>query len=164
MRIDKKPMLEELKKLLSAKCYNYFTLNINVINEHIDHYHHVNNLIYLKWFLDGAQAHSEALGFGANEYKKIGAAFFVRKHEITYHQPAYLGDELILATWCGKIKAGSATRYYELYRYGNKKIMQNLEKLTSGSTLWAYVNLETKTPQMIPQEIKSAFSNQSIEL
>jgi len=156
--------MDQIKEILSAKCYKYYLKEIQVGTEHIDHYQHVNNLVYMQWFLAGAEEHSTSLGYGAEKYKKIGAAFFVRKHEITYHQPAYHGDRLVLATWCGRIRAGSATRFYELYRLENQNgtSFSPPVKLTSGSTLWAFVNLETKEPQMIPEELKNVFSDQSI--
>lgn len=148
--------MDNIKKIINAKCRNYYLKKITVTQDHIDHYNHVNNLVYLQWFLDVAQEHSESLGFGQEEYKKRGAAFFVRKHEITYSQAAYLGDQLVCATWCGQIKAGSAYRFYELYN------IETLKKITSGSTQWAFVNLESKEPIMIPQDIKDVFSDQTI--
>lgn len=76
-----------------------YTVTIAVGNNDIDDLGHVNNAAYVRWLERCAWRHSESLGLGVAEYKELDRAMVVLRHEIDYLAAAYLGDEVVVATW-----------------------------------------------------------------
>jgi acyl-CoA thioester hydrolase len=70
------------------------TLRFRVRTYEVDENGHVNNAVYLQWAENLTAEHVEAHGFGRQWSLDHGGAWLVRRHEITYHQPALRGDEV----------------------------------------------------------------------
>ena len=66
---------------------------------HIDGLNHTNNAVYVQWCERIAWAHSEALGLGLDDYRRLDRAMTIRRGEYDYLLPTVPGDELVLATW-----------------------------------------------------------------
>ncbi|HTL11973.1 MAG TPA: thioesterase family protein [Bdellovibrionota bacterium] len=128
-----------------------FEKPITVSKEHIDELGHVNNLVYLGWFVGAAIEHSTARGWPPEAYLKLGAGWVVRKHEIEYFAPAFPKDELLVRTWVESISGGSSVRRYELLRKSDQK------KLAGASTVWVWIDFKTGRPGRIPPEVLSGF-------
>jgi acyl-CoA thioester hydrolase len=65
----------------------------------IDELGHTNNAVYVRWLEQCAWQHSTALGLDLASYRRLDRAMVVLRHEIDYLAAAYLGDELLVATW-----------------------------------------------------------------
>lgn len=65
----------------------------------IDGLEHTNNAVYLQWCERVAWAHSEALGLGLADYRRLDRAMAIRRGEYDHLLPTLLGDELLLGTW-----------------------------------------------------------------
>jgi acyl-CoA thioester hydrolase len=128
-----------------------FSFPITVTSEHIDSLKHVNNEIYIKWLLQAADAHSSSLGFTVQKFLEDNACFVVRRHEVDYLAPAYLGEELIVDTWITYIKQKKSTRVYNIKRKSDERI------LIRAQTLWVYIDLATGKPIEIPEKIIGPF-------
>jgi acyl-CoA thioester hydrolase len=128
-----------------------FEKPITVTADHTDELGHVNNLVYLEWFLEASTAHSTARGWPPEAYLKKAAAWVVRKHEIEYFAPSFPGDELVLKTWVATMNAGSSLRRYELIRRKDSK------KIATGSTLFVWMDLASGRPLRVPADIASSF-------
>ncbi|MDO9520281.1 MAG: thioesterase family protein [Pseudohongiella sp.] len=76
-----------------------FTLALSVDHTDIDELGHVNNAAYVRWLERCAWRHSESLGLGVTEYRELDKAMVVLRHEIDYLAAAYLGDDVVVATW-----------------------------------------------------------------
>jgi acyl-CoA thioester hydrolase len=76
-----------------------FTLPLVVIDSEIDEYRHVNNAAYVRWLDRCAWAHSAALGISLDECLRIDRGMAVRRSELDYLAPAFIDDEVIVATW-----------------------------------------------------------------
>ncbi len=128
-----------------------FSYPITVNEKHIDSLKHVNNEVYLRWLLEAAGAHSTSLGFGMDKFLSDGACFVVRRHEIDYLAPAFLGEELVVETWIHEIKTAKSTRAYRIRRLSDDKI------LLTAQTLWVYISLATGKPIEIPQYMAETY-------
>ncbi len=95
-----------------------FTFPITATDADIDELGHVSNLVYLRWVLDVAMAHTIALGWGHPEYRALGAVFVVRRHEIDYLAQVTAGQQIVGTTWIPSWKAASCIRATELARDG----------------------------------------------
>lgn len=126
--------------------------HITVQKEHIDMFNHVNNEVYLKWLIESADAHSTALGYPLERYINEGAFFIIRRHEIDYLAPAFLGEKLIVETWVESMEPKKCVRAYKIIREKDSRT------IVLGKTLWVYVNLKTGRPIAIPENIHKLFS------
>jgi acyl-CoA thioester hydrolase len=126
-----------------------FTMTITAIDADIDELRHVSNLVYLRWVLDVATAHSAALGWGHPEYRALGGVFVVRRHEIDYLAQVTAGQEVIAATWVESWKAASCVRRTEISR-GEHVVAR-------AATTWAFVSLASGRPQRIPEQLVALF-------
>jgi acyl-CoA thioester hydrolase len=114
----------------------------------IDENGHVSNLVYLRWVLDAAVAHSEAVGWDHRRYIAAGAAFFVRRHEIDYFAAAMEGDRVQVITVVSTWSAATSERVTRIVRGG--------KELARCVTRWAFVGLNGR-PRRIPADIVEAF-------
>lgn len=76
-----------------------FTCTVAPRPEDIDGLDHTNNAVYLQWCERTAWAHSEALGLGLADYRRLDRAMAIQRSEMDYLLPTRLGDELLLGTW-----------------------------------------------------------------
>ncbi|HUS32149.1 MAG TPA: acyl-CoA thioesterase [Kofleriaceae bacterium] len=116
----------------------------------IDENGHVSNLVYLRWVLETATAHSIALGWTHARYLESGNVWVVRRHELDYLLPVTAGQQLVGETWVDPWKAASCVRRTELIREGTV--------VARGATTWAFMSIASGRPQRIPDEMKALFS------
>jgi acyl-CoA thioester hydrolase len=126
-----------------------FLLRVRAEPADIDGLGHVSNLVYLRWVLEAALAHSTAKGLDEAAYKARGQGWVVRRHEIDYVRTAFAGDELVVDTRVATVTAASSTRRTRIVRGG--------ELLARAATNWAYVDFKSGRPIRIPEEVKSLF-------
>jgi acyl-CoA thioester hydrolase len=127
-----------------------FAMPIAAQQTDIDELGHVSNLVYLRWVLDIAMAHSRALGWDHPEYRTLGAVFVVRRHEIDYVAQVRAGEELVGETWVSDWKLASCTRKTEIRR-GEQVVAR-------ASTTWAMVSFASGRPTKIPDDIRALFA------
>jgi acyl-CoA thioester hydrolase len=65
----------------------------------IDGLNHTNNAVYVQWCEKIAWAHSESLGLGLADYRRLDRAMAIRRGEYDYLLPTAIGEALTLATW-----------------------------------------------------------------
>jgi acyl-CoA thioester hydrolase len=126
-----------------------FSFPIIAKTDDIDELGHVSNLVYLRWVLEAATAHSVARGWGHAEYLTLGSAWVVRRHELDYLAQVMVGQSLVAETWVDSWKAASCVRKTELVRDG--KIVAR------AATTWAFMSLATGRPQRIADEVRASF-------
>ena len=76
-----------------------FVLTVNVGAADIDDFGHVNNVVYLGWIARAAWAHSKALGFDFEAYRKLDCGFVVTRHKIDYRAACPPETTVLVATW-----------------------------------------------------------------
>ena len=114
---------------------------------------HVNNLAYLNWMQCAAQAHSEAQGWPPEAYRRLGAGWVVRSHEIEYLLPAFAGDEIVVRTWVADLKKVTSLRRYLIVRASVEKEVV----LAVAATDWAFIHFASHQLKRIPAEVAAAF-------
>jgi len=115
----------------------------------IDGLGHVSNLVYLRWVLEAATAHSTARGWDLDAYKQLGSVWVVRRHELDYLGQVTLGQSLVAETWVDSWKQVSCVRKTELIRDG--------QVVARCATTWAFLSLASGRPQRIPEQLLAAF-------
>ncbi|HPO14881.1 MAG TPA: acyl-CoA thioesterase [Candidatus Hydrogenedentes bacterium] len=121
-----------------------------VSQEAIDELDHVNNLEYLRWMLNAAFAHSDAVGCTAAT-RGAGAAWVVRSHKIEYLRPAFAGETIAVLTWVSNFRKVRSLRKYRVFRVGDRVL------LARGETDWVYLDAQSMKLRAIPKEIADLF-------
>jgi acyl-CoA thioester hydrolase len=141
-----------------------FRFPITAQSADIDELGHVSNLVYVRWVLETAMAHSIARGWGHSEYLASGSVWVVRRHEIDYLLPVTVGQELVGETWVDSWKAASCVRRTELIRAPSHGSGGAASSGAAGvvvaraATTWAFMAIASGRPQRIPDEMKTLFS------
>ncbi|MDQ3370879.1 MAG: acyl-CoA thioesterase [Myxococcota bacterium] len=135
---------------MSSQPAGRFRLPITAASADIDELGHVSNLVYVRWVLDVAMAHSRSLGWDHPQYRAYGAVFVVRRHEIDYVAQVLEGEQLIAETWVDDWRPASCIRRTELRR-GDQVVAR-------GATTWALISLTSGRPQRITDELRALFT------
>jgi acyl-CoA thioester hydrolase len=130
-----------------------FALDLIVEADDVDALGHVSNIVYVRWLQDVATAHANAVAMTHAELLRIGAVFVVRKHEIEYLRPGFLGERITLRTHVSWWKGASCERVTSIERASDSAV------LARAKTLWAFVNAQTGKPTRLPPEIVTAFAS-----
>ncbi len=117
----------------------------------IDENGHVNNVEYVRWMQDVAVMHSEAQGFGLEQYRNLGTTWVVRSHNIEYLGAAFRGDGITVLTWVSTMGRSQSLRKYKFLREADGKVLARAE------TNWVYLNSATGRPRAIHDEVGKAF-------
>lgn len=112
---------------------------------------HVSNIEYLRWVDMAAQLHADSLGYTRAHLVDSGVMWFVARHEIDYMAEVWPGDRLVLATWVRNMKRVKSWRDYVIYRPSDEMIV------CRAATLWVLINLATRRPTRIPDEMIRRF-------
>jgi acyl-CoA thioester hydrolase len=128
-----------------------FRLKLVVGAEDIDVLDHVSNVAFVRWIQEVALAHSAAVGFDLEAYRRLGAIFVVVRHEVDYVRPALRGDVIEAQTWISSVMAAKCQRATDFVRTSDG------QPLARGLTTWAFVELESGRPRRIDDELRVAF-------
>jgi len=131
---------------------NMFQHIISVTSDDIDFLGHASNITYVRWVQDVAMAHSAAVGRDVDAYRRLGAFFIIRRHEIDYLRPALRGDALQVRTWVDSVMAAKCERRTEIVNSETSTVVAR------ATTLWGYVDAVTGRPTRIPDEVRVAFA------
>ncbi len=112
---------------------------------------HVNNAVFLNYAEQVAIEHADAAGFGPTWTASVGGAWVVRRHEITYHRPAYFGDELELTTRVLAMRGARGLRRTRIARLPEREPIADVE------TEWVWVRLPSGRPARPPAELLAFF-------
>jgi len=112
---------------------------------------HVNNVAYLHWFDRAAELHCDQLGYTRSAMLETNRMWFVSRHEIDFRAEAWSNDALYLATWIRSIERVTSRRDGMILRLDDDAV------IAICSTLWAFVDLDTRRPVRVPDAMRDAF-------
>lgn len=101
--------------------------------------------------VETAVHHSDALGWDFDAYRRLGAWWVVRRHEIDYRAPALLDDELLCHTWPSAFSKTTGERRNVLARRHDDEV------IARARTVWALIDMETGRPRRISPELFASF-------
>jgi acyl-CoA thioester hydrolase len=129
-----------------------FRLSLTAATDDIDELGHVSNLVYLRWVLDAALAHSAAAGWDHAAYRTLGGVFVVRRHEIEYLAAVFDGDAIDVTTWVAEWRGVSCERRTSIRR------ARDGHEVARAATRWAFIEIATGRPRKIPDVLRVAFA------
>ena len=122
---------------------NVFVSKRIVQPNEIDHFNHVNNVVYLDWVQQIAYEHWNELIEG----KEVPYVWYTIRHEIDYLKQAVLGDKITLKTWVGETFGVKSIRHVEIYK--SDKLLAKTQ------TTFCMLDAKTKRPTRITETIRN---------
>ena len=113
---------------------------------------HVNNVAWLRFVVELANAHSQAVGLDGAAYRGLNGIWVVRRHEIDYARSATPGEEIVEETWLESLKGARSVRGSRFVRG------EGGETLVEATTHWAFVDPKSQRPKRIHPEVLERFS------
>lgn len=123
---------------------------IQVKADHLDELLHVNNVQYLHWMMESAEAHWQLRATPAIREEFI---WVVRKHSIEYTGQAVEGDELLLKTWTGEASGACCWRHFTIEKANSRT------QLINAATQFVLVNRMNGKPHPVRSNIISIFQD-----
>ena len=130
---------------------NAFPYAVSVKADDVDVQGRVSNHDIVRILADAAQAHSTALGWDLAAYRRLGAWWVVRRHEVDYLQPAEAGDELVCYTWPSAFDKVRAERRHVIVRPADGAVVARARNV------WTLIDIQSARPRRFPSEIVEAF-------
>lgn len=121
-----------------------FELSLTISPADIDDLGHVNNVVYLRWVQDVANAHWKSTAAPADLER---LAWVVTRHEVDYKAASYLGDVIVGRTWIGTTTAVTCERFVEIRRAKDDKLM------VASRSVWVPVDRTTGRPKRIGDSV-----------
>ncbi|MEN8183222.1 MAG: thioesterase family protein [Myxococcota bacterium] len=122
-----------------------------VVERDLDDLDHVNNVVWLRFVMELAGAHSEAVGLDLETLRGLGGVWVVQRHELDYHRPAGLGEEILEETWIARMGGARSVRHARL-----SSLCEGTAFL-SVRTSWAFVDPVTGRPRRLPRTVLERF-------
>lgn len=135
-----------------------FVIDIEVTAEHIDGLGHANNAVYVTWLERCAWEHSQSLGLGLDDYRRLDRAMAVLRHEIDYLASAYSGDRLRMGTWIVESDQRlKMNRAFQLVREADGAT------LVRAMTTFVCIELSSGRPKRMPPEFIDGYGKALVQ-
>ena len=123
-------------------------IRVRVSDADTDRLGHVNNVVYLQWVQDAAEAHWRHV---ATPEEQEAILWVAVRHEIDYEAPGFSGDELVARTWVEKWTGATSERHTEIVRASDDR------PLVRARTVWCAVDAASQRPRRVEAELKRRF-------
>jgi acyl-CoA thioester hydrolase len=128
---------------------NTFEQSILVEESHLDELQHVNNVQYLKWVQDIAEAHWQHL---IRDNPTEFGLWVVRSHHIEYKRQVKLGDRLRVVTHVELTEGFLSERRVRFFLEDSNTLVAQC------STQWCYLDPLSQKLLRIPEEVHAIFA------
>ena len=125
-----------------------FSEVFEVVHDDLDDLNHVNNIRYVEWIQAISKKHWEKV---TTEDMRKEMIWVVRKHNISYHKSALLGDTIQINTYIDSNKGPISTRIVDI------KKKDTGELLVKGITEWCLLDANTFRPKRVPERVQALF-------
>ena len=116
----------------------------------VDLLEHVNNVVWVRFVVQLAEAHATALGLDFRTMQALGGIWIVRRHDVLYHANVPLGAEIQESTWVSTMRAALSRRHARFEDASGRLLVES-------ATDWAYVDAKTLRPRRVPPEVRDRF-------
>ncbi len=123
-----------------------FQHEIQVKASDIDELNHVNNIVYLEYIQDVAQAHWESI---MHHPDMEAIRWVARRHEIDYLKQAFLDEILTVKTWVEGFTGVTSIRHCEIYK--------NEILITKSKTIWVALDSISFKPRRLSTALVESF-------
>lgn len=125
-----------------------FEMRLQVTEHDLDAMQHVNNVRYLQWVQDVAEAHWQQVADTAWHQQY---AWVVINHFIEYKKPALLGDNILIKTHVHDNTGPKSQRLVRIFNADTEEL------LVQAGTWWCLLDANTMRPTRVTPELIKAF-------
>lgn len=125
-----------------------FEMTLTVGKDDLDVMNHVNNVRYLQWVQDVAEAHWRKVA--APEWL-VQYAWVVINHFIEYKKPALMGDKIVIRTHVAENSGPKSQRFVRIFHADTEEL------LCQAGTWWCLLDGSTLKPKKVNNELINAF-------
>ena len=111
---------------------------------------HVNNVVWVRFVVELAEAHATALGLGFHATRERGGIWIVRRHDVLYHSNVTLDAEIHETTWVSSLRGALSRRHARFEDAGGTLLVES-------ETEWAWVDAATLRPRRVPPAVRDRF-------
>jgi acyl-CoA thioester hydrolase len=111
---------------------------------------HVNNVVWVRYVVELAAAHADALGVGFETTRALGGLWIVRRHGVTYHGNVAGGSTIRESTWISSLRGALSLRHARFESEAGALLVE-------ADTEWAYVDARTLRPRRVPAHLRERF-------
>lgn len=119
-----------------------FEMTLHVASNEIDELGHVNNINYLRWVQNIADAHWKLI---SNSLLNDKIIWVVLRHEIDYFEAVLEDDTISLKTYIGESYGVKSERYVEMFKEGRL--------IAKSKTIWCLLDKQTQKPLRISKDV-----------
>jgi acyl-CoA thioester hydrolase len=120
--------------------------------EDLDELRHVNNVRYLQWVQDVAEAHWKSQAPTEIQQNFI---WVVLSHFIEYKSPVHLDDEVLVRTYVGEVSGPKYDRHVEIWKAKEEKLC------VKAHSVWCLLDTESHRPKKVTDDIRRIFEDLS---
>ena len=131
-----------------AENVKHFQLTIHPQPKDFDELGHVNNVVYLQWVQDVAEAHWKSIREDETLDNLIWVAL---RHEIDYKREIKPSEAVVAETFVASMEGVKSERITKIFNPETKQIK------AEARTFWCLLNAKTKKPMRIDQPLKELF-------
>jgi len=125
-----------------------FQLKIKAKATDFDAMGHINNVVYLQWVQDVAEAHWKHVS-GKNDHAiNLWVAL---RHEIDYKKEIRPDEKIVAETWVASMQGVKSERMTRIFN------PETDQTKAEARTFWCLIDAETKRPKRIPEEMKEKY-------
>jgi acyl-CoA thioester hydrolase len=127
-------------------------VTVDVSDDDIDAYGHVNNAVYLRWLDRAAWSHSAALGLSIADCTRLRRGMAALRIEIDYLRAALPRDSVEVATWIA-----DSDRRLRVTRRFQLRHAADGGTLARATTQYVCLNLDSGRAVRMPPEFSGAY-------
>ncbi|WKK81080.2 acyl-CoA thioesterase [Marivirga arenosa] len=127
-----------------------FQLNINPKSTDFDELGHINNVVYLQWVQDVAEAHWKNISGTDDDQINLWVAL---RHEIDYKKEIKPNEKVVAETWVASMEGVKSERMTRIFNPDNNQTK------AEARTFWCLLDAKTKRPKRIPEDMKSLYES-----
>ncbi|MBK6264406.1 acyl-CoA thioesterase [Marivirga sp. S37H4] len=125
-----------------------FKKSIEIKETDYDQMGHVNNVVYLQWVQDIAEAHWHHLSGSIQLSDYLWVAI---RHEIDYLKEIKPGEQIMAETYVKKMEGVKSERWTIISTKESGQIKARAK------TIWCLLDANSKRPKRIPHDLKELF-------
>jgi len=127
-----------------------FQLNINPKSTDFDELGHINNVVYLQWVQDVAEAHWKNISGMDDDQINLWVAL---RHEIDYKKEIKPNEKVVAETWVASMEGVKSERMTRIFNPDNNQTK------AEARTFWCLLDAKTKRPKRIPEDMKRLYES-----
>ncbi|WKK83947.2 acyl-CoA thioesterase [Marivirga arenosa] len=127
-----------------------FQLNINPKSTDFDELGHINNVVYLQWVQDVAEAHWKNISGTDDDQINLWVAL---RHEIDYKKEIKPNEKVVAETWVASMEGVKSERMTRIFNPDNNQTK------AEARTFWCLLDAKTKRPKRIPEDMKRLYES-----